>query len=78
MKPLATAVTAMMLGTTAAHAAPPRFGGEKTTWHGFDRYDFPMDESDLSIKPHQATPNERNGVRTQVKGEPSAGAVSGR
>ena len=53
MKPLG-AVVAVMLGATAAHAVPPQFGGEKTTWHGFYRYDFLLDVSDLSIKPHKA------------------------
>jgi hypothetical protein len=32
-------------------AAPVAFHGEKTTWHGFDRFDFLMDEMDLRIKP---------------------------
>src|SRR5258706_6472340 len=49
--------------------APPNFAGEKSTWHGFDRHDFLMNESDLSIKPHKASPDERNAVRTQVKGQ---------
>jgi pimeloyl-ACP methyl ester carboxylesterase len=50
-------------------AAQPAFGDEKTSWHGFDRYDFLMDESNFSIKPFKATPDERNAVRTQVKGQ---------
>src|SRR5712691_1516534 len=25
------------------------FDGEKSSWHGFDRYDFLMEEADLSI-----------------------------
>jgi hypothetical protein len=52
-----------------AVAAPPTFGAEKTTWHGFDRYDFLMDEANLGIEPHVASPDEGNGVRTQVKGQ---------
>jgi hypothetical protein len=31
MKPIATVVLAALLGATPAHAAPPQFGGEKTT-----------------------------------------------
>jgi pimeloyl-ACP methyl ester carboxylesterase len=58
----------VILGFAPVHAAPPQFGGEKTTWHGFDRYDFLMDETDLSIKPHKAAPDERTAVRTPVKG----------
>jgi pimeloyl-ACP methyl ester carboxylesterase len=58
-----------MLWVTPVHAAPPRFGGEKTTWHGFDRHDFLMNEADLSIKPYKASPDERTTVRNQVKGQ---------
>jgi pimeloyl-ACP methyl ester carboxylesterase len=68
MKPFATAVVAAALGVTSVHAATPQFGGDKTTWHGFDRYDFLMNESDLSIKPYKPAPEERTAVRTQVKG----------
>ena len=68
MKPLAAVVVAALFGVTPLHAAPP-FGGEKTTWHGFDRYDFLMDEADLSIKPYKAPADEGNGVRTQLKGQ---------
>jgi pimeloyl-ACP methyl ester carboxylesterase len=53
----------------AVFAAPPAFSGEKTTWHGFDRFDFVMDETDFSIKPHQAPPDEGNAVRIAVKGK---------
>lgn len=69
MKPFAIGVVAALLWGTTVHAAPPQFGGEKTTWHGFDRHDFLMDESDLSLKPHKAAPDEGNAVRTQVKGK---------
>ena len=31
-------------------AAPASFDGEKTIWHGYDRYDFLMDEDTLAIK----------------------------
>ena len=31
-------------------AAPPTFAGAKTQWHGFDRYDFLLDEESLAIK----------------------------
>jgi len=69
MKPFATVVVAALLGVTPILAATPQFGGEKTTWHGFDRYDFLMDKADLAIKPHKASPDERTAVRTQVKGQ---------
>ena len=64
---LVTAALGMVLQSSAA-GAPPSFGDEKTSWHGFDRYDFLMDEADLSIKPYKAPPDEGDGVRTQVKG----------
>jgi pimeloyl-ACP methyl ester carboxylesterase len=69
MKRLAAIVVAAMFGVAPVQAAPPEFGGDKTTWHGFDRYDFLMDEGDLSIKPHKAAPGEGNAVRAQVKGQ---------
>lgn len=62
-------VTALgMLLPALAAGAPPTFGNQKTSWHGFDRYDFLMDETDLSIRPHKAVPDEGSAVRTQVKG----------
>src|SRR5579871_1077649 len=45
------------------------FRGAKTSWHGFDRYDFLMDEEKLTIQPTKAAPEERNGVSVQVKGQ---------
>src|SRR5437899_1168240 len=54
---LVTAALGMSLQPPAA-GAPPSFGDKKTIWHGFDRYDFLMDEADLSIKPYQAAPDE--------------------
>ncbi|MCW3094506.1 MAG: hypothetical protein JWL77_124 [Chthonomonadaceae bacterium] len=48
---------------------PAAFEGEKTQWHGFDRYDFLMDETDLTIKPYKVAPDERNAVRDQVPGQ---------
>ncbi len=45
------------------------FDGEKSSWHGFDRYDFLMDETDLTIKPYKVAPDEGNAVKAQVKGQ---------
>lgn len=50
-------------------AVPAEFGNEKTSWHGFDRYDFLMDETDLRIKPYKVAADEGNAVRTQIKGQ---------
>lgn len=44
------------------------FEGETVQWHGFDRYDFIMDESDLSITPFKQPTSEKFGV-----GQPPAG-----
>ena len=43
--------------------------GEKTLWHGFDRYDFVMDEETLVISPTKAEKNEGNGVNAPMKGQ---------
>ena len=51
---LAAAVIATSFSVaTAAMAADDYtpFGGAKSDWHGFDRYDFLMDEQTLAIKP---------------------------
>ena len=45
------------------------FDGEKSSWHGFDRYDFLMDEANLTIKPYKVAPDEKNAVKAQVKGQ---------
>jgi pimeloyl-ACP methyl ester carboxylesterase len=71
MTPFAAVVLAATLGGTPPHAATsdaPEFEGEKTTWHGFDRYDFLMDETALTIKPHKTGADEGNAVETPVKG----------
>ena len=50
-------------------AAPETFAGDKTLWHGFDRYDFVMDESTLAIKPFKAPVDEGDGIKGEVKGQ---------
>ncbi len=44
------------------------FTGEKTDWHGFDRYDFVMSETTFQIKPIKATQREGAGVAGPEKG----------
>ncbi len=44
------------------------FDGMKSSWHGFDRYDFLMDETNHAIEPYQVSPDEKNAVKAQVKG----------
>ena len=48
--------TVLWSGATKAADASPAFTGEKTAWHGFDRYDFLMDEQSLAIEPATAGP----------------------
>jgi hypothetical protein len=38
------------------------FEGEKTSWHGFDRYDYAMDIETMAIKPMQAPTQEGAGL----------------
>lgn len=38
------------------------FEGEKTSWHGFDRYDYLMDMETMAIKHIKATPQEGTGM----------------
>src|SRR5262249_32568152 len=48
---------------------PRTFSGQKTAWHGFDRYDFLLDDEKLTIQPMKAAANEKNGIRGEVKGK---------
>lgn len=70
MKPATTlailAITFLGIMLSAAAAEPlvsPTFEGEKTAWHGFDRYDYFMDEMTLAIQPAD------NAARNNVKGQ---------
>lgn len=45
------------------------FSGDKTNWHGFDRYDFVMDEATLKITPITAGADEKDGVKAPEKGQ---------
>jgi hypothetical protein len=54
-----------------AAETPATFTGEKTSWHGFDRFDFLMDEAALTVQPSKASPDEEqgNGIKAQVPGQ---------
>lgn len=70
MTRLSLAVCAFALLSTVATADPPEpFTGEHTSWHGFDRYDFLMDETTFAIRPFKAPADEKNAVRAVVKGQ---------
>src|SRR5450631_504219 len=45
------------------------FTGEKSSWHGYDRYDFLMDEETLAITPYKSLPGEGNAVGAPAKGQ---------
>ena len=53
----------------AAADSSTSFTGEKTAWHGFDRYDLLMDQDSLALKPIKAAADEKNGIKGQVKGQ---------
>jgi pimeloyl-ACP methyl ester carboxylesterase len=45
------------------------FEGEKSTWHGFDRYDFIMDAGTMVITPFKSPAGEGNGVKDPPEGQ---------
>ena len=49
--------------------SPAAFAGEKTSWHGFDRYDFIMDSSDLNLRPFKPPAGENSGVGSPPSGQ---------
>ena len=44
------------------------FTGEKTDWHGYDRYDFLLDEGSGAITPFKSPEDEKTGVKDPAKG----------
>src|ERR1700744_1980252 len=49
------------IGCIFAQSTMP-FEGDKTSWHGFDRYDYFMDLQTLAITPFKALPEEKTGM----------------
>jgi pimeloyl-ACP methyl ester carboxylesterase len=45
------------------------FSGGKTSWHGFDRYDFVLDTATGAITPYQSPGDEGNGVKDPLPGQ---------
>lgn len=62
-------VFAAALAGARASAQSTTFTGPHTSWHGFDRYDFLMDESTGEIQPTTADPNAGNAVGPAVPGK---------
>src|SRR5271154_927580 len=59
------------ISVTLIHAAnsPAPDAAEKTSWHGFDRYDFLLDEQTLAIKPIKAQDDEKDGIKHNLAGQ---------
>jgi len=55
------------VGTTGG--AESQLPDEKTKWHGFDRYDFQMNEASLAIEPTKAADDEKDGIKHTVAGQ---------
>jgi pimeloyl-ACP methyl ester carboxylesterase len=66
---LAVAIGLWGAETTVAAAEHVPFDGEKTAWHGFDRYDFVMDDATGAITPMKAPEKEvaSNGIDVTLK-----------
>lgn len=43
--------------------------GNKTSWHGFDRFDYLLDEATLKVTPTKASADEGTGAWRQVQGQ---------
>lgn len=56
-------------GASSQSGAVPSFPGQKTDWHGYDRYDFVLDEATGAITPFQAPQGEGTGVREPAQGQ---------
>ncbi|MDR1258370.1 MAG: alpha/beta hydrolase [Tannerellaceae bacterium] len=70
-KPNSKSVKATALGLLLFVLCPSgaqTISGEKTQWHGFDRYDYVISETTLQIIPTTATPEEGSGVKAPEKG----------
>lgn len=63
-----------LAGPVRGADTPIPFDGTKTTWHGFDRYDFFLDEVTLAIKPATEKGNVQ-GQRRCIVVVPKAAAV---
>lgn len=67
-----SAASRLFLDTAQASAQESggvAFEGEKTDWHGFDRYDYIMDEQTLAIVPFKAPAGEGTGVANPPNGQ---------
>ncbi len=64
-----TLFMAIALALAWPQAVPGQdFSGGKTSWHGFDRFDFLMDAAALSVSPFEATADDGSGVHLLREG----------
>src|SRR5579872_854279 len=47
----------------------PVFAGDKTDWHGYDRYDYVLDSSGGTILPFARPVDEKSGVKEPAPGQ---------
>jgi pimeloyl-ACP methyl ester carboxylesterase len=66
---LLTITTMVLVHRQVIGQAAENFSGEKTSWHGFDRFDFQMDETTFTVTPIKAVADEGTGVNRQVQGQ---------
>lgn len=52
-----------------AQNLPANFTGDKQSWHGFDRYDFVMDDETMAISSFKPPAEEKDAVGSPVKGQ---------
>src|SRR6266404_5897165 len=74
---LGTLLSLVIIGfaETARAADLVPFTGEKSSWHGFDRYDFLMDEQTFEVKPVSAKAKAENGQRPCIVVVPKTAAA---
>ncbi len=62
-------IASILFFVNALAGATPVFDGGKSTWHGFDRYDFIMDDQTLAITPFKAPRGEEDGINVPPDGK---------
>ena len=57
------------LSNASGQVSKSNFEGEKSSWHGFDRYDFIMDDETLAISAFKTPAEEKDAVGAPEKGK---------
>ena len=71
MKHFLTGTASLLINVAVAQnkeILPADSINNKTSWYGFNRYDFVMDSTDFSIRPFHSDQEERTGINKQVPG----------